>query len=555
MVQIVKWCLLFGVTSSARVNHHQLNENADKLEATDTTVASDAIEATGSTDGQVIEVLVATDYLSKRRSNKTSSEESGGGQFECPKECRECGHGRGLPHQKKYKKQFTCVLKKPFESAEVPAGRNCECPYREKCDLGPITRESPGYVSKRRFNDIADNNLGKTQCDFTKEEVRGKAWNAMLTKKNWVSENSRCCCSKKSMWSEAKCLPMDAKPKKGTKLWVADRMGVETGGKKLFYGKAVVADGGLNDDGSIPIEGGGELPAMKYHFAIQAQSTSAGKVESYTVLGRQQFPNRNTPCLRAKNYPQWYQKTWDQQMQNTGCCIKTRQRIHNEQYPCGQDCNSDGYCSVRYCTRQVPWTACASWEHLFRCGGVQQTGHASVRVDDSPGICIGDRSTPESLRNSNPNDPFLEQHLGSNHGKKIGLRYAAKSGKQKQCPLGWEAFKMFGKANGLKGSEFLDNSVGSVPWYCSCEHACQRVEDIDDQRKAKMNHARNLRMTNHLLNTAFGSNGNPGRRRVDFGVTYGRSYGESYGNNGYGVGYGVGYNLHVPIGFSAYHYH
>jgi hypothetical protein len=365
------------------------------------------------------------------------------------------------------------MLKKPFPSATTPVGRKCSCPHGWKCEQGSsIAKLAPKSIKKK---DVIQHQMAITQCEFFDDEKKGNADQKMLTKQKWLSSKYRCCCGKQGAWSDSKCLPLHSSDviKEGSPVFGNRESGVLIEGtdRVLDYGKKVRASGAVTN-GKVPIEGGGEVSLATVIVGAELESFTSGKVETYVPVRSQTFQNKHMPCQKAGNFGKSYNRGWTSKHHfvSDGCCLATQPRVHVERYACGQYYNPSCECmQTKYCTRRHHWTACSSWENLYHCRGAmaEQTGQLALRVDPSPGLCIGDRSTVESLG----------QQYGleavPNNVKNFALRYDAKKARQGQCPVHWSPFRHY------KNVQNTANTMGPMPnlkFFCSCDHACQLSE-------------------------------------------------------------------------------
>jgi hypothetical protein len=309
-----------------------------------------------------------------------------------------------------------------------------------------------------------------TQCEFFENEKKANADEKMLTQGKLVSSKFRCCCGTKDVWSDSKCLPLDiaGMVSEGTPIFGNEEAGIIIDGtdRVLDYGKKVRASGAVTN-GNVPLEGGGEVPLRHVIVGVEEESLTSGKLETYVPAVEQTFPNKNMKCQKLGNKAVSHAPRWGVGHTTTGCCLETRQRTYIESYACGTVYNSACDCEMtKYCGRTHTWRECSTWEQIHHCRGImaEQTGTLALRVDTSPGLCIGDRSTVESL----------EQQYGfgaiPNNVEKFALRYDAKKAKRGQCPLHWKPTRKY------KHPANTANTMGPMPsftFFCSCDYACQ----------------------------------------------------------------------------------
>lgn len=236
-----------------------------------------------------------------------------------------------------------------------------------KCLLKSSAEEVslPGRECSAPVRRKTSNAVRKTECTFTEEEVAARAWDEL----GQCSIVSRCCCDLKSMWSESLCLGMDV--------------------------------------------GGDTMTAL---------SPKSGKEELYRRAG-QTYPNEAKPCQRPGSQAVAYQKAMKEPLIDTGCCLETVETRTSERYRCGTQMQHVGKVTVhrpRYCHRDVKWQKCISFELLYRCGDLEQTGQHFERVPET-GMCIGDRSTAASM----------ERVYGERGARAPQLRDG------EWCPSGW----------------------------------------------------------------------------------------------------------------------
>lgn len=316
-----------------------------------------------------------------------------------------------------------------------------------------------------------------TQCAFFDNEKKDKAEEKMLTKQNWVSSKYRCCCGTQNAWSDSKCLPLPGQfikaISKGSPVFGNEEAGVHIDGtdRVLDYGKKVLASGAVTND-NVPIEGGGEVPLASVIVGVEEKSPTSGKMETYVPSPSQTFQNKQMYCQKPGHYPKSYNRGWRQKHHfiSDGCCLGTQQRVHHERYECGYYYSPSCECmQTKYCTRTHVWTQCTRWEELHHCRGAmaERTGTLALRVDTSPGLCIGDRSTVESLGQ--------QYGIGAvpRNVQKFALRYDAKKAKQGQCPVHWKPHR---KVSTVKDTVGSSGPMPPSKFFCSCDYACQLSE-------------------------------------------------------------------------------